>query len=560
MRPAATEYLQEEARLRGSRPRVKVVLYPFDLDYGLAPGSGEFVHTVYGGEPGKLAMAEGYHPFGSWTSPVMHTFSPHLRGVAASWEDRCGGLTPRVYLRAGETPGAAAQAPYAFLAPQEEAPLAPYFQVKVEFQPSGRAWAVDSPEEADAFTAYGVEAAPDPVYESYAGDGEAPGYLADLRLEGRLTLPEEDILDPGTVRVDLARDFSALRAGDHRLLLDNRQGQWLESTADFYLQGLGWRHLQVGLYHGWELPGGQVQWQLVYLGVFQRLTGMAHGWQEPHRARLESQDRVAAGLSRRLGTPSPQGERRPFLRGFYLARGELRQSFPASVSEPVKSGSGTATLRLLGDYRGEYPQDYLLEIEASGEVGSATFRWSNDAGQSWQERDLLTPGPGDPVALDYGLAAYWDSAPGLDLVAGDRWTFSTQPARYQYQVPGAPFEAITAVYLNGVETREGVTWEADAGLVTVSSRSAQVEARVVKDATTHPVDIITHILAEVGLGQAIHQESFALARSLTPEYAVGVCFENVTAAQAMRELLRRCLYDLWVDLGEIKIRAYLGQD
>ena len=85
-------------------------------------------------------------------------------------------------------------------------------------------------------------------------------------------------------------------------------------------------------------------------------------------------------------------------------------------------------------------------------------------------------------------------------------------------------------------------------------------ARVVKDATTHPVDIITDILAAVGLSPAIQQESFDLAKSLTPDYAIGVCFENVPAAQALREILKRCLYDFWTDFGEIKIKAYLGED
>ena len=72
--------------------------------------------------------------------------------------------------------------------------------------------------------------------------------------------------------------------------------------------------------------------------------------------------------------------------------------------------------------------------------------------------------------------------------------------------------------------------------------------------------MVADILAEVGLRPAIHQDSFALAKSLTPEYVIGVSFENLTAAQAIREIVRRCLYDLWIDFGEIKIRAYLGED
>lgn len=98
------------------------------------------------------------------------------------------------------------------------------------------------------------------------------------------------------------------------------------------------------------------------------------------------------------------------------------------------------------------------------------------------------------------------------------------------------------------------------GTILVTGRNPSVEAQVTKDPTTHPVDILGDILAEVGLSQAVDQDAFALAKSLTPEYAIGVCFENVTAAQAVREIVRRCLYDLWVDFGEIKIRAYLGED
>lgn len=560
MRQAGGEYLQEEVRARGARPRVKAVLFPFELDYGLAAGSGVFVNTEYGGEHGKLALKAGYYTSGSWTSPVMHTFSPYLNLVASSWEDQAGDMDAKVYLRTGETPAAVSAGPDTLLTPGGEFALAPYFQVKVFFQQTGRSWAVDTPEEADEFTAYALSQAPEGGYESYAADGEAPGYLANLRLEGRLALPEGEILDPGGVRVDLARDFSGVRGQDQVLVMDNRRGQWLNGAASFYLQGLDWLQKQVALYHGWELPGGKVQWQLVHQGVLQSLTGMGHGWREPHQVRLESQDWLAARLKKVLGAPSPQGEKRPFMRGPYLARAELGETTEASVSDPVKNGSGSAVFKLLGTYRGDYPQDYLVKAESTGEVGSATFRWSLNLGQSWKETGLATASAEDPVELEEGLAVYWESGPGTDLIAGDRWTFTAQPPVYQYRVPGAPFEAVTQVYLNGEETEDRVAADAATGEILVTGRSAQVEARVVKDDTTHPVDIITDILSEVGLSENIHQDSFALAKSLTPGYAIGVCFENVPAAQGLREILRRCLYDLWTDFGEIKIRGYLGED
>ena len=558
MRQAGAEFLREEARRRGGRPWVQAVLYPFDLDYGLAPGSGVFEHTAYGGESGKLVMEEGGSASGSWTSPVICSFSPYLAQAAPSWEECTGGLDFQVYLRAGGSPQEVAAAPYTLLVRETEAALAPYFQVRVEFAPSIRGWAPDSLADPDEFTAYAVDLAPAEGYESYAADGETSGYLAGLTLAGKLTLPESEILDPGSLKVQLSRDLSELRAADHVLVMDNRQGQWLAGGENYDLQGLDWTQKQLALHHGWELADGTVAWELVYQGALQRFSGLAHGWQGSHRASLESQEAAMVRLRQAIGAPTPAGEQRPFMRGTYQARGELVGTVAAVIGEPVKTGNGSAILKVQGPFRGEYPQDYLVEILSGGQVGAGTFRWSLNRGQSWQETDLPTAGADDPVELDQGLAIHWESGPGADLVSGDRWTLAATPPIYQYQVYGAPFAAITAVYLNQEETGDRVSANAATGLILVTGRSAQVAARVVKDLTGHPVDIITDILEEVGLGQAIHRDSFALAKSLTPGYVIGVCFENLTAAQAIREIVRRSLYDLWVDFGEIKIGAYLG--
>jgi len=525
MRTSSNEYLQEEIQTRGARPRVKAVLSPFDLDYGLAAGSGEFIHTAYGGEPGKVLVEEGYAT-ASWTSPVLHTFSPYLNLVAAFWDNQAGQMEARVSLRTAASAGEVGNASYLSLSQGAEYALLPYFQVTVEF----------------------------------TGEAESPGYLANLRFEGRLSLSEGEILDPGAVGVDLARDFSELRAGDHTLLLDNRLGQWLAGGENFYLLGLTWRQKRLALYHGWELPGGQVEWQLVYQGELERLANMAHSWSGEHRVSLESRDWLAARLQTPLGAPSLDGVGQPFMRGPYRAGAELTETIAAQVGEPVKSGSGSAVLKLTGTYRGEFVQDYLLQAESSGEVGAAAFRWSVNQGQSWRATGRTTAGPENPVELDNGLAVYWESGSGTDLDSGDRWTFTAQPPVYHYQVYGGPFAAMTAVYLNGAETQDRVSASPETGLITCTGRSAQVEARVIKDATTHPVDIIADILAAVGLGEAMQPETFDLAKSLTPSYAVGVCFENIPAAQALREILKRCLYDFWVDFGEIRIRAYLGEE
>ncbi len=561
MRPAAAAaYLKEEARLRGARPRVKAVLYPFELDYSLAPASGEYLNTRYGDEPGKLALADGYYTFASWTSPLVPAFAPCLDSVCPSWEDQAAQMDVQVSLRTGQTPLEVSGTAYTPVTAGAEFALAPYFQLRVEFWQNIRSWAPDQALEADEFTAYAVDTAPEGGYESYGVEGESSGCLANLRLEGRLSLPESEIIDPGAVGGELARDFSELRAGNHALVLDHRRGQYLPRTASSYLRGLAATGRQVDLYHGWELPGGEVAWQLVYRGAWQRLSGMAHGWRERHQARAESQDWVTSRLRQTLGAPTSQGERRPFMRGSYRARAELTEVIPAAVSVPVLAGSGSAVLQVLGTYRAAETREYLVEVQSSGEVGAATCRWSLNGGQSWQDSGFLSGGADAPVRLEEGLALYWDSGIGTDLAAGDRWTFTATPPIYRCQMYGAPFTAITAVYLSEAQIWEGVAADPATGEILVTGRGDQVEARVTKDATTHPVDIIADILDEVGLGGAINQDAFALAKSLTPEYAIGVRFENVAAAQALREIIRRCLYDLWVDFGEIRIKAYLGED
>ena len=558
MRQAETDYLREEAKRRGARPRVKAALFPYELDYGLAPGSGEFFQTAYGGAPGKLAMADGYYTSGSWTSPAVHSASAYLDEATPSWAEPTGHMEVEVRLRSGETPAELGLAAFIAITPGQTCALGPYFQVQVDFQETIRAWGVDAAGEADGFTGYAADQTPDGGFESFASDGV--GCLADFSLAGRLTLPEKEIIDPGGVRVDLARDFSELRTADHALVLDNRLGQWLNRAENAYLQGEDWTRKQLALYHGWELDDGTVAWQLVYQGVVQRLAGMAHGWREQHRVHLESQDMVAAGLKQMIGVPADTGERRPFMRGAYLARGELTRVVEAAVGEITRTGSGSATLQILGTYRGAYLQNYLVEVETGGEVGSATFKWSHSQGQSWQGDGLVAGGADAPVELEEGLSVYWQAGVGPDLAAGDRWQFAAQPPVYHYQVFGAPFESMAAVYLDGEAGSDRVAGDAGTGVVTVSGQNGQVTARVVKDRTTHPVDMVTDILEAVGLGQAINRDSFALAKSLTPEYAMGVRFENVSAAQAIREIVRRSLYDLWIDFGEIKMRAYLGED
>ncbi|MFZ5448598.1 MAG: phage tail protein [Thermodesulfobacteriota bacterium] len=89
----------------------------------------------------------------------------------------------------------------------------------------------------------------------------------------------------------------------------------------------------------------------------------------------------------------------------------------------TKIGSGSATLVLLGDYAKQEKQNFTVEIESTGEVGAATFRWSKDGGVTWEAEGLLSGDREHPVILEEELSVAWESGDGIDLVAGDLWNF-----------------------------------------------------------------------------------------------------------------------------------------
>ena len=89
----------------------------------------------------------------------------------------------------------------------------------------------------------------------------------------------------------------------------------------------------------------------------------------------------------------------------------------------TKIGSGSATLLLLGDYAKQEKRRFVVEMETTGEVGAATFRWSKDGGLTWEAAGLMSGDRQHPVTLEDDLAVAWEGGAGTDLVAGDFWMF-----------------------------------------------------------------------------------------------------------------------------------------
>jgi hypothetical protein len=93
------------------------------------------------------------------------------------------------------------------------------------------------------------------------------------------------------------------------------------------------------------------------------------------------------------------------------------------VSTALKSGTGSAAMTPSGAFTGAVDLEYVIEIDGlgTGEIGSSTFRWSDDGGATWDAATVATDD--DPVALNNGVSVQWTAGTGADFVLGDKWYF-----------------------------------------------------------------------------------------------------------------------------------------
>ena len=106
------------------------------------------------------------------------------------------------------------------------------------------------------------------------------------------------------------------------------------------------------------------------------------------------------------------------------------------VHNVTKIGSGSATLVILGDYARQEKRQFVVEIETTGEVGAATFRWSKDGGAHLGSRragERRPAAPGDSGgATCRGLGERGRQRPGgrrsLEFLGGRTRHSSPAPA------------------------------------------------------------------------------------------------------------------------------------
>lgn len=556
MQSAAVGYIQEEQRRRGAVPRLKAEIRPFDVDCGLGPGLGTLVNCS-SPAPGVLMLSPGYAGLASWTSEIVQVYAGRITAVTPTYTNAADYCTNTIWVRSSNRYEAVAEQPWVLAAWGAMCPVAAYFQIKIECSDFIRVWAVDDSGEADEYTAYATSTGRD-THDSWAVAGASPGRLEDVRLTGVITLGEEEIMACGPCVAQRPSWFQDLQGVTHTLTVDNRQGQWLPGLSNFLMGPEFWYGKELHISMGLELPNGEVGWITQYVGRIREIREIAAGGTGKHQAKIYSSQLVYDVLKQMIGGPAPDGTRRPFMAGTYRVRAELAASTPPHVGVVQKTGAGSATLVVSGVPSNSQDLDFLIEVESTGEVSAATFRWSLDGGSSWEKTGVVAATSTTPCRLRDGLLISFVPGAGEDLVAGDQFSFTAYARRSTYVIAGGPFLDMPNIYYNGVEMHDAAC-NNNTGEIILVGNTGVVEARVVKSETSNPVDIIREILTEVGLEEKVDEVSFSNARQALADYQIGVKFEGVPAWKAIQAVCTTCLIFFWIEADRILVEAYTGE-
>lgn len=92
------------------------------------------------------------------------------------------------------------------------------------------------------------------------------------------------------------------------------------------------------------------------------------------------------------------------------------------IGPTTKTGTGTGTCASGGTYLGLTTKNYKVQIDTAGIIGTATFKWSNTGGASWQ--GVLIPIPdADPIDIELDLTVQFGTG---SFALGDFWVFAAE--------------------------------------------------------------------------------------------------------------------------------------
>jgi len=127
-----------------------------------------------------------------------------------------------------------------------------------------------------------------------------------------------------------------------------------------------------------------------------------------------------------------------------------------ALSKPQKEGLGSAAAILNGVYTGTENVDYYVEIEDTGEIGAATFRWSDNGGTTFNATGVGTST--SFVTLNNGVQIRWGQGAGNDVVDGDNWRFKGYLPYHRNKVLDRERDTEYRTAMGGVEA-EALTFD-----------------------------------------------------------------------------------------------------
>ena len=299
---------------------------PHYFPTGVAPASGTFVNMSFIA-PGRLQVDEGAG-YASWTSPTLKALVGYLpTPVTPAWDLNSPGFENLVEYRTAATEALLADAAWATLVNGVEVSLNRYYQWRVTWV-TFRGWAYDTEEEAAASdaAACALDAAdPEDPFESFAADTAFEGtaaYIETVRFSGIFEIDQADIKDPGSFVEECPGNLGDLVAGDHTLILGNRDNKYSPLHANFIFGGEeNWKKKHLLIEMAYRLPTGVLTERLVfYEGIIQSWGPAPHlvdekGKLQEHAVTVYTRDIISDLMDLKIGTPGANGKPAPLVLG-----------------------------------------------------------------------------------------------------------------------------------------------------------------------------------------------------------------------------------------------------
>lgn len=319
-------FTEQESNPDTAQPVWFFTFLPHYFPTGVAAGSGTFVNITFVA-PGRLQVDDDTGS-ASWTSPTLAALVGYLpTPVTPSFDLNSPGFKNLVEYRTAATEAALAAAAWAALVNGTEVSLQRYYQWRVIWV-AVRAWAYDTQEEAEASdsAAWALDAAdPEDPYESFATDTAFEGtaaYIETVRFSGIFEIDQADIKDPGSFVEECPENLGDLAAGDHTLLLGDRDYKYSPLHDNFIFGGEeNWKKKHLLIEMAYRLPTGVLTERLMhYEGIIQSWGPAPHwvdetGKLQEHAVTVYTRDAISELMDLKIGTPDSDGKPNPLVLG-----------------------------------------------------------------------------------------------------------------------------------------------------------------------------------------------------------------------------------------------------